>query len=56
MVIKSLIKAERVDLIYLQETKVQFMSTSLVCNLGANKFLKWDAVISRQVLSGVLVL
>ena len=38
-VIKTLIKKNRVDLVYLQKTKIQEMSRSLVHSLGVGRFL-----------------
>ena len=37
--IKSLIKSQRVDLVYLQETKIYEMSMGLVRNLRVGRFL-----------------
>ena len=37
--IKSLIKSQRVDLVYLQETKIYEMSVGLVRNLRVGRFL-----------------
>ena len=37
--IKSLIKSQRVDLVYLQETKIYEMSMGLVRNLRIGRFL-----------------
>ena len=37
--IKSLIKSQRVDLVYLQETKIYEMSVGLVRNLTVGRFL-----------------
>ena len=53
--IKSLIKAQRADLVCLQETKIQSMSCSLVRSLGVCRFLEWGALDSRGMAGGVLV-
>ena len=39
-VIKALIKKNRVDLVCLQETKIQEMSTGIVRSLGVGRFLE----------------
>lgn len=43
-VIMSLIKSQRVDLVCLQETKVQEMSNGLVRSLGVGRFFEWGAL------------
>ena len=37
--IKALIKKNKVDLVCLQEIKIQEMSRGLVCSLGVERFL-----------------
>ena len=44
MIIKSFIKSHTVDLVCLQETKVQVMSVRLVLSFGLGRFLEWDVV------------
>ncbi|RVW28024.1 hypothetical protein CK203_111270 [Vitis vinifera] len=53
-VIKALIKKNNVDLVCLQETKIQGMSRGLVRSLGVGRFLEWGAVDSRGA-AGVIV-
>ena len=53
-VIKVLIKKNKVDLVCLQETKIQGMSRGLVRSLGVGRFLEWGAVDSRGG-AGVIV-
>ena len=55
-VIKALIKKNKVDLVYLQETKIQEMSRSLIRSLRVKRFLKWGAVDSKGVGDGIVVL
>ena len=43
-VIKNLIRTNRVDLVCLQETKVQDMNIEMVRSLGVGRFLKWIAL------------
>ena len=54
-VIKVLIKKNKVDLVCLQETKIQGMSRGLVRSLGVGRFLEWGAVDSRGVAGGIVV-
>ena len=53
-VIKALIKKNNVDLVCLQETKIQGMSRGLVRSLGVGRFSEWGAVDSRGA-AGVIV-
>ena len=54
-VIKALIKLQRVDLVCLQETKIQDISQKVVHNLGVGRFLGWGAVSARGAAGGVVV-
>ena len=54
-VIKALIKKNKVDLVCLQETKIQEMSRGLVRSLGAERFLEWGVVDSRGAVGGIVV-
>ena len=51
-IIKALIKSQRVDLVCLQETKIQDMSLGLVCSLEVGRFLGWGAECARGRLMG----
>ena len=55
-VIKALIRKNRVDLVCLQETKIQEMSTGIVWSLGVGRFLEWGAVDSRGAAGGIVVI
>ena len=55
-VIKALIRKNRVDLVCLQETKIQEMSTGIVRSLGVGRFLEWGAVDSRGAAGGIVVI
>ena len=46
-IMKALIKSQRVDLVCLQEAKIQDMSLGLVRNLGVGRFLGWGAANAR---------
>ncbi|KAL6330841.1 hypothetical protein AAG906_009269 [Vitis piasezkii] len=54
-VIKALIKDQNVDLVCLQETKMQEMSERIVRSLGVGRCLDWEAVNLRGASGGVLV-
>ena len=43
-VIKTFIRNQRVNLICIQETKIQSMSDSIARSLGFGRFLDWKAV------------
>ena len=55
-VIKALIKKNKVDLVCLQETKIQEMSRSLIRSLRVKRFLEWGAVDSKGAGDGIVVL
>lgn len=54
-VIKALIKSQKVDLVCLQETKIQEMSIRIVQSLSVVRGLEWGVVNLRRVVGGVLV-
>ena len=54
-VIKALIKKNRVDLVCLQETKIQEMSMGIIHSLGVGRFLEWGAVDLRGATGGIVV-
>ena len=54
-VIKALIRSQRVDLVCLQETKIQDISWGIVHSLGVGRFLGWGAMSARGVAGGVEV-
>ena len=45
-IIKSIVKAQKMDLVCLQETKIQSLSCSLVPSLGVDRFLEWGVLNS----------
>ena len=53
-VIKALIKKNRVDLVCLQETKIQEVSRGIIRSLGVGRFLEWGTVDSRGA-AGIVV-
>ncbi|RVW39723.1 LINE-1 reverse transcriptase-like [Vitis vinifera] len=54
-VIKDVIKSQKVDLVCIQETKIQEMSNGLVKSLGVGRCLEWGSLNSRGTAGGVLV-
>ena len=55
-VIKNFIRTQRVDLVCLQETKVQEMNKVMACNLGVGRFLNWKASNAERTTGGILLL
>ena len=53
--IKALISSQKVDLVYLQETKMSEMSIGVVRSLGVGRFLEWGVLNVRGAAGGVLV-
>ena len=51
-IIKTLIRSQIVDLICLQETKIQDMTQGIVYSLGVGRFLGWGAECARGRLMG----
>ena len=54
-VIKNLIRTNRVDLVCLQETKVQKMNNDMVRSLGVGRFLNWTALNAEGSAGGILL-
>ena len=54
-VIKTLINDQNVDLLCLQETKMQEMPKKIVRSLGVGRCLEWGMVNLRGAFGGVLV-
>ena len=50
--IKVLIRAQKVDLVCLQETKIQEMSFGVVCNLGVGRFLERGVLMGEEQPEG----
>ena len=55
MVLKSFIKTQKLDLVWIQETKIQDMSLGVVRSLGIGKFIEWGAVNARGASGGIVV-
>ena len=54
-IIKSFVKKQKVDLLCIQETKIQLMSEGVVKSLGAGRFLDWRALEASGSAGGVLI-
>ena len=54
-VIKTFIRNQRVDLICIQETKIQAMSDSIARSIGSGRFLDWKAVNAKGASGGILI-
>ena len=54
-VIKSVIKNQKVDLLCIQETKMQVMSEGVVRSLGSGRFLDWKALNAIRSAMSVLI-
>ena len=55
-VIKSFLRSNRVDLVCLQETKVQQMNNVMARSLGVDRFLNWRALNAEGPAGGILLL
>ena len=53
--IKVVIRSQRVDLFYLQETKIQAMIEGLVRSLGIGRFLDWGTLDAHGSTGGLLI-
>ena len=54
-VIKLIIRKQKVDLFYIQETKIQAMTDRVVRSLGSGRFLDWKALNSCGSAGGILI-
>ena len=54
-IIKAFIRNQRVDLLYIQETKIQSMSEGIVRSLGSGRFLDWKAMNAEGASGGILI-
>ena len=51
-IIKSVVRKQKVDLLCIQETKIQLMTEGVVKSLGVGRFLDWRAL---EAVGGVLI-
>ena len=54
-IIKTFIRNQRVDLMCIQETKIQQMSEGVVRSLGSRRFLDWRALDASRTAGGILI-
>ena len=54
-VIRNFIRSQRVDLVCLQETKLQEMSSADARSFGVGRLAKWRAVEAEGTAGGILV-
>ena len=51
--IRAFIKSQRVDLVFLQETKLREISRGLIRSLGVGSHLEWTAVKAEGASGGI---
>ena len=54
-IIKSVVRKQKVDLMCIQETKIQLMTDGVVKSLGVGRFLEWRTIEATGAAGGVLV-
>ena len=54
-IIKTFIRNQKVDLLCIQETKIQPMSENVVRSLGSGRFLDWRALNVDGAAGGLLI-
>ena len=54
-IIRNFIRSQRVDLVCLQETKIQELSSAIVRSLGAGRLDEWRTVEAEGTAGGILV-
>ena len=54
-VVRNFIRSQRVDLVCLQETKIQGMNKALVHNIGVCRFLDWKFLDAEGTAGGILL-
>ena len=54
-VIRNFIRSQRVDLVCLQETKIQEMSAACARSFGVGRFFDWKVVEVEGVAGGILL-
>ena len=52
---KTFLRNQRVDLICIQETKMQFMTDSIARSLGSGRFLDWKFVNAEGASGGIFI-
>ena len=54
-IIKTFIRNQKVDLLCIQETKIQPMSEGVVRSLGSGRFLDWRSLDAEGAAGGILI-
>ena len=54
-IIKTFIRNQKIDLLCIQETKIQPMSEGMVRSLGSRRFLDWRALDADGATGGILI-
>ena len=54
-IIKTFIRNQKVDLLCIQETKIQPMLEGVVRSLGSGRFLDWRALEADGAVEGILI-
>ena len=55
LIIKSFLNSQKVELVCLQETKIQKLDLGLVCSLRGGRFSQCGAVDALGFVSGILL-
>ena len=55
MIFRAFVPAQEVDLVCLQETKLQEMSDGIIRSLGGSRCTQWSALNSRGAAGGIVV-
>ena len=53
--IKAFVRNQKVDLLCIQETKIQLMSEGLVRSIGVGRYLDWRALDASGSAGGILI-
>ena len=53
--IKAFVRNQKVDLLCIQETKIQLMSEGVVRSIGAGRYLDWRALDASGSAGGILI-
>ena len=53
--IKAFVRNHKVDLLCIQETKIQLMSEGLVRSIGVGRYLDWRALDASGSAGGILI-
>ena len=54
-IISNFVSSQRVDLVYVQETKIQNLSKACARSLGVSRFHDWKALEAEGAAGGILL-